>query len=98
MTGIERDAQAGERLVVVYWRQEFRGPPESGHRFARGVVAGEAQGEDTFGIPVGYDARGLPVDCNQVRWDTVRAINALDKVRKFVVSNGLLIFFQHLPP
>src|SRR5207249_10951489 len=95
---IERDAQTGERFLWFCGRQGLREKPETWHRLARRFVLGEAQGEGLLGIAVRQNPRALLIYRNQVRRETVSAINVINQSGELIVGNCSLVFFQHVPP
>jgi hypothetical protein len=46
---------------------------------------------------VGQNLRSVVVDLDQILRETVRAIDVVDKTRKFVVCNRVLIIFEYAP-
>src|SRR6266480_2720091 len=98
MPRIERDAQTGERFLWFCGRQGLRETPETWHRLARRFVLGEAQGEELLRLAVRQNPRALLIYRNQVRRETVSAINVINQSGELIMGNCFLIFFQHVPP
>ena len=98
MPRIERNAQTGERFLWFCGRQGVRETPETWHRLARRFVLGEAQDEELLRIAVRQNPRALLIYRNQVRRETVSAINVINQSGELIMGNCFLIFFQHVPP
>ncbi len=97
MTRVERDPQPGQRFVRFSGRQRFRRSPEPSNVRFRIWIRSEAQNESAARFAIGQNLRGIAVDLDQVCGETVRAIDVVDKTRKFVVRNRVLIIFEYAP-
>ena len=97
MTGIERDAQSRERFSGLGPRQRLSRAPKSRNMSLRIRIRRKTQSENVVRFAVGKNLRGVIVDLDQVRRDSVCAIDVVDQMREFVVSNGFLIMLEHLP-
>jgi hypothetical protein len=71
--------------------------PESWNGRFRIRIRREAQSENVMRLAIGQNLRGIMVDLDQVRAETVGAINIVDEMREFVASNGALIILKHVP-
>src|SRR5262249_46342003 len=97
MSGIERNAQTGERFVRPGGRQRLRGTPESRNVRFRIGVRRKMQRENLLRLPIDQDLRGVVVDLDQVLGETVGAINVVNEVRELVVGDRALIILEHVP-
>ena len=97
MTGIERDAQSQERFSRLGRRQRLSRTPKSRSMSLRIRIRRKTQSENVVRFAVGKNLRGVIVDLDQVCRESVCAIDVVDQMREFVVSNGFLIMLEHLP-
>ena len=78
-------------------RQRLGGPPFAGDRFAAPLALGEAQSEPALRVAVDENAGRFRIDANEVIADSVRAINAAERLLKFVVGDCPLEFRERIP-
>src|SRR5437879_10109376 len=62
-----------------------------------GIRDTSVTGVQTCALPVNKNLRGVMVDLDQVGRESVCAIDVVDQMREFVVSNGFLIMLEHAP-
>ena len=60
-------------------------------------IGRKTQSKNVVRFAVNKNLRGVMVDLDQVGRESVCAIDVVDQMREFVVSNGFLIMLEHAP-